>query len=120
MPECVSVERSLILQGLGARVFLTPAREGIDGAIHKALELLEEEPEKYFMPNQYENPDNVRAHWETTGPEIYEQTGGEIDYFVAGMGTTGTLMGTGRYLRAKSGAVQVVGVDPSRVTPSRA
>ncbi len=113
MPECVSVERSLILQGLGARVFLTPAREGIDGAIHKALELLEEEPEKYFMPNQYENPDNVRAHWETTGPEIYEQTGGEIDYFVAGMGTTGTLMGTGRYLKAKSGAVQVVGVEPS-------
>ena len=113
MPECVSVERSLILQGLGARVFLTPAREGIDGAIRKAFALLEAEPEKYFMPNQYENPDNVRAHWETTGPEIYEQTGGEIDYFVAGMGTTGTLMGTGRYLKAKSGAVQVVGVEPS-------
>ena len=56
------------------------------------------------MPNQYENPDNVLAHWETTGPEIYEQTGGEVDYFVAGMGTTGTLMGTGRYLKAKSGA----------------
>jgi S-sulfo-L-cysteine synthase (O-acetyl-L-serine-dependent) len=113
MPECVSVERSLILQGLGARVFLTPAREGIDGAIRKALELLEDEPEKYFMPNQYENPDNVQAHWETTGPEIYEQTGGEIDYFVAGMGTTGTLMGTGRYLKAKSGSVTIVGVEPS-------
>jgi len=113
MPECVSVERSLILQGLGARVFLTPAREGIDGAIRKAMELLEEEPEKYFMPNQYDNPDNVQAHWETTGPEIYEQAGGEVDYFVAGMGTTGTLMGTGRYLKSRSGAVTIVGVEPS-------
>jgi len=112
MPACVSVERSLILQGLGARVFLTPAHEGIDGAIKKALELLEDEPDTYYMPNQYENPDNVAAHWATTGPEIQEQTGGEIDYFVAGMGTTGTLMGTGRYLKAQSDRVRVVGVEP--------
>ena len=112
MPACVSVERSLILQGLGARVFLTPAHEGIDGAIKKALELLEGGPETYYMPNQYENPDNVAAHWATTGPEIQEQTGGEIDYFVAGMGTTGTLMGTGRYLKAQSGSVRVIGVEP--------
>jgi S-sulfo-L-cysteine synthase (O-acetyl-L-serine-dependent) len=112
MPECVSAERRLILQGLGAEVFLTPAKQGIDGAIRQAYALLEQEPDKYFMPNQYENPDNVLAHVETTGPEIYEQTGGEVDYFVAGMGTTGTLMGTGRYLKAKVAGVRIVGVEP--------
>ena len=89
MPECVSTERRLILQGLGSEVFLTPAKENIDGAIRKALTLLEQEPEKYYMPNQYENPDNILAHFETTGPEIYQQTNGEVDYFVAGMGTDG-------------------------------
>lgn len=112
MPECVSTERRLILQGLGAEVFLTPAKEGIDGAIRKAHSLLEHEPDTYYMPNQYENPDNVRAHVATTGPEIYEQTGGDVDYFVAGMGTAGTLMGTGRYLRSKVPGVQIVGVEP--------
>ena len=112
MPECVSTERRLILQGLGSEVFLTPAKENIDGAIRKALTLLEQEPEKYYMPNQYENPDNVLAHVETTGPEIYQQTNGEIDYFVAGMGTTGTLMGTGSYLKSKKPAVKIVGVEP--------
>ena len=112
MPECVSTERRLILQGLGSDVFLTPAKENIDGAIRKALTLLEQEPEKYYMPNQYENPDNVLAHVETTGPEIYQQTNGEIDYFVAGMGTTGTLMGTGSYLKSKKRAVKIVGVEP--------
>jgi len=114
MPECVSLERSLILQGLGAGVFLTPAREGIDGAIRKALELVQDEPDRYFMPNQYENADNVLAHWQTTGPEIYEQTGGQVDYFVAGMGTTGTLMGTGRYLKSKADSVKIVGVEPGQ------
>lgn len=112
MPECVSAERSMILQGLGAEVSLTPAREGIDGAIHEALSLLEREPERYYMPNQYENPDNALAHTESTGPEIHEQTAGEMDYFVAGMGTTGTLMGTGRYLKSVNPAVRIVGVEP--------
>jgi S-sulfo-L-cysteine synthase (O-acetyl-L-serine-dependent) len=112
MPECVSTERRLILQGLGSEVFLTPAKENIDGAIRKAHTLLEQEPEKYYMPNQYENPDNVLAHVETTGPEIYQQTNGEVDYFVAGMGTTGTLMGTGSYLKSKKPAVKIVGVEP--------
>jgi cysteine synthase B len=112
MPECVSAERSMILQGLGAEVSLTPAKEGIDGAIRVAHELLEQEPDTYYMPNQYENPDNVLAHIQTTGPEIYEQTAGEVDYFVAGMGTTGTLMGTGRYLKSKKPGVRVVGVEP--------
>ena len=112
MPECVSAERSMILQGLGAEVSLTPAKEGIDGAIWEARSLLEREPDTYYMPNQYENPDNIRAHVETTGPEIYEQTSGEVDYFVAGMGTTGTLMGTGRYLRSKKPGVRIVGAEP--------
>lgn len=112
MPACVSTERRLILQGLGSEVFLTPAKENIDGAIRKAHMLLEEEPEKYYMPNQYENPDNVLAHFETTGPEIYRQTNGEVDYFVAGMGTTGTLMGTGSYLKSKKPAVKIIGVEP--------
>jgi cysteine synthase B len=112
MPECVSTERRLILQGLGSEVFLTPAKENIDGAIRKAFTLFEQEPEKYYMPNQYENPDNVLSHFETTGPEIYQQTNGEVDYFVAGMGTTGTLMGTGSYLKSKKPAVKIVGVEP--------
>ena len=112
MPECVSTERRLILQGLGSEVFLTPAKENIDGAIRKAYTLLEGDPGRYYMPNQYENPDNVLAHFETTGPEIYNQTNGEVDYFVAGMGTTGTLMGTGSYLKSKKPTVKIVGVEP--------
>jgi cysteine synthase B len=112
MPECVSAERSMILQGLGAEVSLTPAREGIDGAIHEAHRLLADEPERYYMPNQYENPDNILAHVESTGPEIWEQTAGEVDYFVAGMGTTGTLMGTSRYLKSVKPGVRIVGVEP--------
>lgn len=112
MPECVSSERRLILEGLGSHVFLTPAKENIDGAIKKALRLLETEPEKYFMPNQYDNNDNVLAHFETTGPEIFRQTNGDVDMFIAGMGTTGTLMGTGRYLKSVKPAVKVVGVEP--------
>ena len=112
MPECVSTERRLILQGLGSEVFLTPAKENIDGAIRKAFTLFEQQPEKYYMPNQYENPANVLSHFETTGPEIYQQTNGEVDYFVAGMGTTGTLMGTGSYLKSRKPAVKIVGVEP--------
>ncbi len=112
MPECVSTERRLILEGLGSLVFLTPAKENIDGAIKKALTLVDAEPDKYFMPNQYDNNDNVLAHFETTGPEIYRQTNGEVDMLIAGMGTTGTIMGTGRYLKSVKPEVQVVGVEP--------
>jgi len=112
MPECASAERVQILHALGAELSLTPAREGIDGAIREAHRLVEEEPDKYYMPNQYENPDNVLAHMESTGPEIWEQTAGEVDYFVAGMGTTGTLMGTGRFLRSVKPEVRIVGVEP--------
>ncbi len=114
MPECVSTERRMILQGLGSHVFLTAAKDNIDGAIRQAHRLVEADPKRYYMPNQYENEDNVLAHYEMTGPEIWRQTKGEIDYFVAGMGTTGTLMGTGKYLKEVKPSVQVVGVEPTR------
>jgi S-sulfo-L-cysteine synthase (O-acetyl-L-serine-dependent) len=113
MPECVSMERKMILEGFGAHVHPTAAKENIDGAIRYAYMLLEQFPGKYFMPNQYDNPANVLAHFETTGPEVYRQTSGEIDYFVAGMGTSGTLMGTGRYLKSVKPAVKIVGVEPA-------
>ncbi len=93
LPECVSTERRHILEVFGAEVVLTPAAQGTYGAIMKAHEILDDEPDKYYMPNQFANDSNSLAHYETTGPEILEQTGGEMDVFVAGMGTTGTLMG---------------------------
>lgn len=112
MPACVSVERRRILEALGAEVILTPAEEGTDGAIKRAYELVERDPEIYFMPDQFRNPANVRAHYETTGPEIFEQTGGEISVFAAGMGTTGTLMGAGKYLKEKKRDVKIWGIEP--------
>ena len=113
MPECVSSERRLILEALGAEVILTPAKEGTDGAIRRAHALHEKDPGKYYMPNQYDNENNVRAHYETTGPEIYRQTYGKVDVFVAGMGTGGTLMGTGKFLREKKPEVRIIGVEPT-------
>ncbi|MBN1320442.1 MAG: cysteine synthase family protein [Thermoleophilia bacterium] len=112
MPECVSTERRLILEGFGSHVFLTPAKENIDGAIRHAHALVQESPSRYYMLNQYENEANVLAHFETTGPEIYRQSNGEVDYFVAGMGTSGTLMGVGRYLKSVKPSVKIVGVEP--------
>ncbi|MHC4241639.1 MAG: PLP-dependent cysteine synthase family protein [Planctomycetota bacterium] len=112
MPECVSTERQHILQALNAEVVLTPAKEGTDGAIRKAHELNDAQPEKYYMPNQFVNENNVLAHYETTGPEILSQTNGDIDCFVAGMGTTGTLMGVYKFLKEKKPEVKVVGIEP--------
>ncbi len=112
MPECVSTERRLILEGLGSHVVPTPAKENIDGAIRQAHALMQASPGKYYMPNQYDNEANVLAHFETTGPEIYRQSNGQVDYFVAGMGTTGTLMGAGRYLKSVKPSVRIVGVEP--------
>ena len=114
MPGCVSVERSRILEAFGAEVILTPAEEGTDGAIREALRIVSEEPDRYYMPNQFTNENNSLAHYETTGPEILSQTEGEIDVFVAGMGTTGTLMGTGRYLKERKPGIKIVGVEPLR------
>jgi cysteine synthase B len=112
MPECVSTERQHILQALNAEVVLTPAKEGTDGSIRKAHQLHDAEPEKYYMPNQFENENNYLAHYETTGPEIFSQTEGQIDVFVAGMGTTGTLMGAYKYFNEKKPQVKIVGVEP--------
>lgn len=113
MPACVSLERRAVLSAFGAELVLSPAQEATDGAIRMAHRILEEAPDKYYMPNQYANPDNPLAHYETTGPEILRQTGGEIDCFVAGMGTGGTLMGVGRYLHEISPRAKVVGVEPT-------
>ncbi len=114
MPECVSMERQQILQALSAEVVLTPAGEGTDGAIRKARQLLESQPAAYYMPNQFASEANVLAHYETTGPEILAQTDGRVDVFVAGMGTTGTLMGVKRFLAEKRPQARVVGVEPHR------
>ena len=112
LPACVSSERQAILEAFGAEVVMTPAGEGTDGAIRKAQEILEREPDKHFMPYQFSNPNNVLSHYETTGPEILAQTEGEIDAFVAGLVTTGTLIGTGRFLREQKPGVKIVGVEP--------
>ncbi len=112
MPECVSLERQHILQALNAEVVLTPAREHTDGSIREAHRLVESEPQTYYMPNQFENESNVLAHYETTAPEILAQTDGQVDVFVAGMGTTGTLMGAYRFFNENKPDVKVVGVEP--------
>jgi S-sulfo-L-cysteine synthase (O-acetyl-L-serine-dependent) len=113
MPACVSTERRAVLEAHGAEVVLSPACEGTDGAIRLAHRILEAEPHSYFMPNQYANPANPLAHYQGTGPEIFRQTDGMIDVFIAGMGTSGTLMGTGRYLREVKPGVRIVGVEPT-------
>jgi len=112
MPGCVSLERRRVLEAFGAELVLSPSEEATDGAIRLAHRILAGEPERYYMPNQYANPDNVRAHYEMTGPEIFAQTGGEIDCFVAGMGTSGTLMGSARFFHEKAPGVRVIGVEP--------
>ena len=112
MPKCVSLERRRVLEALGADLVLTEDCQGTDGAIREAHRILEENPDDYFMPNQFQNPANVEAHYSTTGPEIWEQTGGDLDVFVAGLGTTGTVMGAGSRLKEYSSSVQVVGVEP--------
>jgi len=114
MPECVSVERQKTIAAFGAEIELTAGCQATDGAIIRAHRILEENPGKYYMPNQFENPANALSHYETTGPEIFEQTKGEIDAFVAGMGTTGTLMGVGQYLKEKRKSVRIIGIEPGR------
>ena len=113
MPECVSTERQGALAALGAELVLTPAKESTDGAIRRARQFMEQEPGNCYMPNQFDNANNVLAHYETTGPEIFSQTNGEVDVFVAGMGTTGTLIGTGKYLKEKNPKVAIVAVEPT-------
>ena len=112
MPACVSMERRSVLEAYGAEVVLTPAEEATDGAIRKAHQMHNAEPEKYFMPNQFENCNNILAHYETTGPEIFSQTNGKIDVFVSGLGTTGTIMGVSKYLKEKIPNIKIVAVEP--------
>ncbi len=111
MPETMSVERRNILKAYGAEIVLTPGGEGMSGAILRAKELAEEISGS-FLPGQFVNPVNPQAHWETTGPEIWEDTGGKVDLFVASVGTGGTITGTGAYLKEKNPAVRVIAVEP--------
>ena len=113
VPRSVSRERKRMLEAYGANVIYTDPLEGSDGAIREAHRRYQADPERYFMPDQYNNPANWQAHYDTTGPEIIEQTRGRITHFVAGVGTSGTLMGTGRRLREFSAAIQVVALQPA-------
>lgn len=112
MPESMSRERRMLMRAYGAQLVLTPAAEGMKGAIRRAEELVREIPHAYLI-GQFDNPDNARAHYETTGPEIYVDTDGDVDVFVAGIGTGGTVTGIGRYLKEKKPEVRIVGVEPS-------
>jgi len=112
MPGNVSIERKRIISAFGAKVIYSDPMEGSDGAIRLCRKTLEGNPEKYFKPDQYFNPMNPQAHYENTGPEIYRQTNGTISHFVAGIGTGGTVMGTGRYLKEVNPKIQVIAVEP--------
>lgn len=112
MAASVSVERRKVLEALGAELVLTPAHERTDGAIRKVRQLVAENPDEYYAPNQFDNPSNVLAHYESTGPEIFAQTEGRVDVFVAGLGTSGTVMGVSRYLKEKKPGVRIVGIEP--------
>jgi cysteine synthase B len=112
LPANASPERRALLEIYGAEVILTDRMEGTEGAARRARELARAEPERYFYADQYSNAANPRAHRETTGPELWAQTGGRVTHFVAAMGTTGTLMGTGSYLKERNPAIQLVGVQP--------
>lgn len=115
MPENMSEERKKIIRALGAELVLTPPELSIDGAVKKAEELVEEIG-NCFMPQQFENPDNPRIHYETTGPELFRQLNGKVDVFVSGLGSGGTLQGIGMYLKEQNPDLRVVAVEPKNVS----
>jgi cysteine synthase B len=112
VPANASPERIRLLKILGAELIITDPLAGIDGAIEKAKELYEKTPELYYYADQYSNPANILAHYKTTGPEIWEQTAYSITHFVAGLGTSGTMMGVGRFLKEKNKEIKLIGVQP--------
>ncbi len=112
MPEIMSVERQQLIKAYGAEIVLTEGSKGMKGAIDKANELAANTPNS-FVPGQFDNPSNPKAHYDTTGPEIFEATDGAVDIFVAGVGTGGTLTGTGKYLKEKKPGVKIVAVEPA-------
>ena len=112
MPDSMSIERQKLMTGYGAELVLTPGREGMNGAVRRAEELCASIPGS-FVPGQFDNPANAMAHYRTTGPEIWQDTDGKVDAFVAGIGTGGTITGTGRYLREQNPSVKIVAVEPA-------
>jgi S-sulfo-L-cysteine synthase (O-acetyl-L-serine-dependent) len=112
LPLNANEERKRLLRAFGAELVLTDPRQSSDGAILKARELYAADPDKYFYPDQYNNPANWGAHYASTGPEIWRQTGGRITHFVAGLGTSGTFMGTGRYLRDTASYIKLISMQP--------
>lgn len=112
MPENMSAERMKLLKALGAKLVLTPKADGMKGAIEAAKQILAQTPGS-FMPGQFDNPNNALAHEKTTGPEIWNDLNGKIDFFVAGVGTGGTITGTGRYLKSKNPNIKIIAVEPA-------
>lgn len=111
-PENINIERKKTLEAYGAKIIYSSPFEGSDGAILEARKLARNFPDKYFMPDQYNNIANPLAHYQTTGPEIWDQTNGEITHLISGIGTSGTVMGTGRYLKSMNEKIKIVGVQP--------
>lgn len=114
MSEAVSVERRKIIRSYGGKIVLTPASEGTDGAIRTARKIVAENPGKYFMPDQFSNSNNYLAHYENTAIEIWQQTGGEIDYLVCAIGTSGTIMGISKFLKQLKPSIKVVCAHPTK------
>ncbi|MCK5062180.1 cysteine synthase family protein [Candidatus Parcubacteria bacterium] len=114
MSEAVSIERQKMIKAFGAKIILTPKEQGTDGAITKVRELVVANPKKYYHTDQFSNDANRAAHYETTAQEIWQQTNGEIDYFVAAIGTSGTLMGVGEYLKKYNPRVKIVSAEPEK------